>query len=168
MHKNQIGKSRTKLNIYKNSLSTLTQKQKEISIGFLLGDVSIQTQNKGRTYRLKFEQGYNHKDYIDHLISVFDPWILSRPRLVTRMNKNKSVVQTWQCQTISHEAFNELAVLFLEGSSKKTISPSIVNHFTTLSFVYWFMDDGGKLDYTSNEGKAVVLNTQGFLLEQAG
>jgi LAGLIDADG DNA endonuclease family len=28
------------------------------------------------------------------------------------------------------------------------------------------MDDGGKLDYTSNEGKAVVLNTQGFLLEQ--
>jgi LAGLIDADG DNA endonuclease family len=142
MHKNQIGNSRAKLAIYKKTLSGLTQKQKEISIGLLLGDVSIQTQNKGRTYRLKFEQGYNHKDYIDHLISVFDPWILSRPRLVIRMNKNKNVVQTWQCQTISHEAFNELAVLFLNAHSKKTIKSKIATYFT-LSLAYWFMDDDG-------------------------
>lgn len=27
---------------------------------------------------------------------------------------------------------------------------------------YWFMDDGGKMDYTKNGGKGVVFNTQGF------
>jgi len=28
------------------------------------------------------------------------------------------------------------------------------------------MDDGGKLDYTKNEGKGIVFNTQGFELEE--
>lgn len=27
---------------------------------------------------------------------------------------------------------------------------------------YWFMDDGGKLDYSDNQGKGIVFNTQGF------
>lgn len=31
-----------------------------------------------------------------------------------------------------------------------------------MGLAYWFMDDGGKLDYTENKGKGIVLNTQGF------
>ena len=166
MDKNQIGKSRIKLNIYKKSLSSLTSKQKEIAVGLLLRDVSIQTQNQGRTHRLKFEQSNKHKPYIDHLVEIFDPWVLSKPRLVSRTNKNKKVVQTWQFQTISHESFNELAKLFLNSHYKKRISTSIKENFTAFSLAYWFMDDGGKLDYTSNQGKAVVLNTQGFSFEE--
>ena len=27
---------------------------------------------------------------------------------------------------------------------------------------YWFMDDGGKMDYTKNEGKGIVFNCHGF------
>ena len=114
--KHQIGNSRNKLTIYKQSLIKLTEKQKQIAVGIWLGDACLQTQNKGRTFRLKFEQSFNHKDYIDHLADVFDCYILSKPKLVTRTNKNKKIVQTFQCQTFSHEAFNECANWFLNSN----------------------------------------------------
>jgi hypothetical protein len=40
---------------YKNSLTNLNSKQSEASIGLMLGDASLQTQNGGKSYRLKFE-----------------------------------------------------------------------------------------------------------------
>ena len=40
---------------YKNSLVGLTLEQWEASIGLILGDASLNTQNKGKTYRMKFE-----------------------------------------------------------------------------------------------------------------
>ena len=42
---------------YKSKLYSLSNEQYEIAIGLILGDVSIQSQNKGKTYRLKFEWG---------------------------------------------------------------------------------------------------------------
>ncbi len=35
-----------------------------------------------------------------------------------------------------------------------------------VSLAHWFMDDGGKLDYSPNQGKGVVLHTQGFNQEE--
>lgn len=166
MEKNQIGNSRTNLKLYKQQLFKLTKKQKEIAIGVLLGDGCLQTQNKGKTFRLKFEQSFKHKDYIDHLFEIFDPWILSNPKLVTRINKNKNIVKTFQLQTFSHIAFNELAELFLDFNFKKSINTNIEKNFTSQSLAYWFMDDGGKLDYTVNKGKAIVLNTHNFSLNE--
>jgi hypothetical protein len=42
---------------YKNSLLNLSkeQKKKEASIGLMLGDASLQTQNNQKTFRIKFE-----------------------------------------------------------------------------------------------------------------
>jgi len=47
-----------KVKEYKKSLSVsggLSMKQKEAAIGLILGDASLQSQNKGKTFRLKFE-----------------------------------------------------------------------------------------------------------------
>ena len=60
---------------YKNQL-VLTQTQREIAIGVLLGDASLNTQDSGKSYRLKFEQGIHHLLYIKHLHNAFDPWCL--------------------------------------------------------------------------------------------
>jgi hypothetical protein len=39
----------------------------------------------------------------------------------------------------------------------------IKDHLTYLGLTYWFMDDGGKLDYNKNSKfKSIVLNTQSF------
>ena len=54
------------LNAYKLRLDTLTPEQLEIAIGVMLGDACLQTQNQGKTYRMKFEQGAVHVEYIEH------------------------------------------------------------------------------------------------------
>lgn len=147
----------------KSKLISLTPEQMEIAVGLVLGDVSLHTQNKGSSYRIKYEWGDCNKDYAFHVYSLFSEWILTEPRKQIRVNKNGNEVITWVFQTFSHEAFNPLAKLFINPEGKKGISPNLVkNHLTPRGLAYWFMDDGGKLDYTSNEGKGIVLNTQCF------
>jgi intein-encoded DNA endonuclease-like protein len=61
----------------KAKLVGLTHVQFEAAIGLILGDASIQSQNKGRTYRLKFEWGDINKDYAFHVHDLLKEWILS-------------------------------------------------------------------------------------------
>ena len=49
-----LGPNSAKLKEYKDSLIELTIEQKEAIIGLMLGDASLQSQNKGKTYRIKF------------------------------------------------------------------------------------------------------------------
>jgi hypothetical protein len=77
---------------YKNSLISLTNIQWESSIGLMLGDASIQTQNRGKTYRIKFEWSDKNKAYLDHVFSLFDEWVLSQPHKKSRINKNGNLV----------------------------------------------------------------------------
>uniref|UniRef100_UPI0030033BCE LAGLIDADG homing endonuclease n=1 Tax=Elmerina hispida TaxID=1245649 RepID=UPI0030033BCE len=83
-------------------------------------------------------------------------------------------------QTISHEAFNFLADLFLSlpvlpslasagpeskiKNKKKSVPEFLIrDHLTPRGLAFWFMDDGGKLDYNKNsKNKSIVFNTQSF------
>jgi hypothetical protein len=148
---------------YKASLSNLNSTQWEASIGLMLGDASLQTQNKGKNYRLKFEWSDKSKAYLDHVYNLFDEWVLSPPHKKTRMSPKGNVVINWGFQTISHEAFNPLAKLFLIKNKKGITDSLIINHLTPRGLAYWFMDDGGKLDYNKNsKNTSIVLNTQSF------
>lgn len=150
---------------YKNSLISLSKVQFEAAIGLMLGDASLQSQNKGRNYRMKFE--WNNKAYVDHVHQLFDEWVLSDPHLKSRINSNKATVVTWGFQTISHEAFNVLSQLFLLNNKKGISKELIKNHLTEVSLAYWFMDDGGKLDYNKDsKNLSVVLNTHSFNTEE--
>lgn len=159
-----MGPNSKLLKEYKNSLINLSAIQWEASIGLLLGDASIQTQNNGKTYRLKFEWSDKSKPYLDHVFNLFDDWVLSNPHKKSRLSPKGNLVINWGFQTISHEAFNPLADLFLINN-KKTISTDLLiqEHLTPRGLAYWFMDDGGKLDYNKNsKNKSVVFNTQSF------
>jgi hypothetical protein len=105
----------------KAKLVGLTNVQFEAAIGLILGDASIQSQNKGKTYRLKFEWGDINKDYAFHVNDLFKERILTEPKAQTRINSNGNEVITWRFQTFSHEAFNPLAELFLsvQGKNKR-------------------------------------------------
>jgi hypothetical protein len=151
------------LETYKNQL-VLTPRQREIIIGTMLGDASLQTQDKGKTYRLKFEQGLCHYPYIKHLYEEFTSWCLSPLAKKERINANSNSVVTFAFQTLSHKDLKEFADIFLNArGKKKVIKPNLVqDYLTEVGLAYWFMDDGGKLDYTPNLGKGIVLHTQGF------
>ena len=104
---------------YKASLISLSQIQFEASIGLILGDASLNTGNNGKTYRLKFEWSDKHKPYIDYVFNIFDEWIISFPHKKERISPNGNLVINWGFQTISHEAFNPLADIFLNDNKKK-------------------------------------------------
>lgn len=158
-----LGPNSNKVKEYKNSLIELTKNQKEAAIGLLLGDVSLQSQNEGKTYRIKFEWGDRNKAYAMHVFQLFDEWILSQPHKKSRISPNGNIVINWGFQTISHKAFNYLADLFLKQKHKGIVENLILDHLTPRSLAYWFMDDGGKLDYNKNsKNYSVVLNTQSF------
>lgn len=162
-----LGPNSKLLKQYKESLGKLSEVQWEAAIGLLLGDASLQTQNKGKTYRIKFEWGDKNKVYLDHVFGLFDEWVLTEPHKKVRISPQGNEVINWGFQTLSHEAFNILAELFLD-QNKKTISTDLIkNHLTPRGLAYWFSDDGGKLDYNKNsKNKSVVLNTQSFKDEE--
>lgn len=150
---------------YKNTL-TLKHHLFELSIGVLLGDASIQTQDGGKTYRLKFSQSQNkHAEYLHHLHNQFHEWVLSDPFFD---EKRKML----NFQTISHKDFKKLAEIFVlndqEKLCKKHIKPLFVeNYLTPRAFAYWIMDDGGRSSYNIDyERKGFALNTHGFPKDQ--
>lgn len=154
---------------YKKSLTSLSAAQIEAGIGLVLGDASLQTQNKGKTYRMKFEWGNKNKAYLDHVYILFNEWVLSFPHEKIRTSPKGNTVINWGFQTISHEAFLQLAGLFLNNNKKTFDNPSkagdlIKDHLTGTGLAYWFMDDGGKWDYNKDSiNKTLVLNTHSFL-----
>lgn len=135
---------------YKKNQKSLTYSQFEIGIGLILGDASLQTQNKGKSYRLKFE--YKNINYIKDI---------SPPHKKTRINSNGNKVITWGIQTLSHPSFNCFADIFIKDNKKSIPKGLIEKHQTPIGLTYWFMDDGGKQDYT-NRSKGIVFNTHSF------
>ena len=93
---------------YKQSLTSLTQEQWESSIGLVLGDASLQTQNKGKGYRLKFEWSDKSKPYIDHIFNL--EWVISYPHKKERISPKGNLTVNWGFQTITHQAFNHLFI----------------------------------------------------------
>lgn len=128
----------------------------------MLGDLFLQKVSKNG-YRIRFEQGEVHKDYINHLYIIFKDYFLKGPERIERINKAGNKVITYRLQSVTHSEFYFLADLFINSQNKKTISKNLIkDHLTARSLTYWFMDDGGKLDYSKNSGKGIVFNTQQF------
>jgi LAGLIDADG DNA endonuclease family len=158
-----LGPNSNKVKEYKNSLIKLSNIKKEAAIGLVLGDASLQSQNKGKTYRIKFEWGDKNKAYALHVFTLFDQWVLSQPHKKSRISPKGRIVINWGFQTFSHEALNFLAHLFLKQKHKGISDNLILDHLTPRGLAYWYMDDGGKLDYNKNtKNKSVVLNTHSF------
>lgn len=144
------------LDEYKKGLK-LSQVQREVLVGVLLGDGCLETSDKGRTYRLLIEQSDKHKQYVFHLYETFKEWVLTPPHervIVVRGHESKS----WSFKTISHASFRFYAHQFYGVNGKKV--PTLIHHWLTpMSFTYWYMDDGS---IKSKESKGVILNTQSF------
>jgi hypothetical protein len=142
---------------YKQTL-TLSDEQKETLVGLLLGDVCLETQNRGGTYRLKVEQSDAHADYVQHLYSVFQPWILSPPRSRRHSDSQGREHISWTFQTVSHSAFRFYAHQFYGGQQKSV--PALIHRWLTArGLAYWFMDAGSM---KSEQSKGVILNTHSF------
>ncbi len=167
--KGEVGKSRSLLKRYKAQLHSLSLPEKEAAVGVMLGDASLQTQDGGRTHRLKLLQGEKNRLYLCHLSELFSDWILSPPAPQHRVSALGREARAWRTQTMSHRAFNELAEIFLPDGGKKSIPPNLVGeHLTPRGLAYWLMDDGGRSNCNRDrpELRGMTINTQGFTEEE--
>ncbi len=141
---------------YKTTLR-LSDVQREILVGILLGDACLETQNAGRSYRLKIEQGIAHADYVQHLYSVLRDWVLSPPRLKQGQTRGVTTLNL-AFQTVSHPELSLYGELFYRERVK--VVPEVIGDLLTArGLAYWYMDDGSM---KSSESKGVLFNTHAF------
>nr|YP_764366.1 putative site-specific DNA endonuclease [Stigeoclonium helveticum]ABF60216.1 putative site-specific DNA endonuclease [Stigeoclonium helveticum] len=165
----------------------LTDIQRDVLIGTLLGDASFSLENRKPKYSVKFEQGQsdpkygkNHADYINHLFEIFKPLVGTWPveRLVNKKNAElgteKPRYSLW-FRTYQHNSLIFYYNLFYKQEfdpknsniviSKVKIVPKNIGKFLTpRAIAYWFMDDGSYEDQTN---RTYLFNTQGFTKQES-
>lgn len=121
---------------YKETLK-LTDVQKSILVGTLLGDGHLETQDGGRTFRLKIEHQILQRDYLEWMHNQFREWIPGGIRSRIKKNGYEYVL----FDTYSHGAFRFYAQQFYTDR-KKHIPKLIEKLLDPMVLAVWFMDDG--------------------------
>jgi len=150
--------------------AALTSFQLEAFVGLVLSDASLDFGKHGT--RFKIQQGKQNLEFLDHIGDVFREYTgsdnSSKP-LTTRENM-------WELTSLNCVQFEEPATLFgLDLKNPPTISKGnttttlerhvtqrLLPYITPVAVAYWFGGDGGKADYSSNQGKGISFSTNGF------
>ncbi len=146
-----------KLQEYKNKL-VLSQRQRELLIGSLLGDGSIRIPGHNRNANFIVAHGEDQKEYVWWKYSLLKEWVLTPPtRSVRRYYKDKTRNSiSWRFLTLSHPQLTEMYQIFYRDNRK--IVPNDIEKLliSPFSLAVWIMDDG------SRNKEALFLNTQNF------
>lgn len=141
---------------YKGTLS-LSQRQREILIGLILGDAHLEKLYTPTNARLKIEHSYKQKNYVDWLYQEFQDWTRTKPRL-REVKAFGNTYQNYGFCTYGHKLLGDFQKRFYEDK-KKIIPNDLEKDVTSLGLAIWYMDDGS---IKSKRHKGIFLNTQGF------
>jgi hypothetical protein len=158
---------------YKENLK-LSNIQREIIIGTLLGDATMPMRGGKPVYGIKFEQGEAHKDYLFHLYEILEPFVGTSPseRYIDKAKTRKSF---W-FRTYRHKQFIFYFNLFYktqpdtalgrqspaEAKTIKIVPKNIHKFLTPRAVAYWFMDDGTYHIDQRSKIRSYAFSTQGF------
>ena len=137
---------------------SLNPLQREVLIGLLLGDGHLETQNGGKTYRLKIEHSIAQKDYTEWLFHLFLP--LCEQIMLYEKEKNGKRYVGFRTRSIG--IFRFYAQQFYDG--KKKVMPKIIGKLLSeTGIAIWFLDDGSK---KSARHKTYIIHSLGFTKEE--
>lgn len=137
----------------KKTLS-LSEIQKDVLIGTVLGDGSLKISHSGKSARLQICHSLSAKEYVFWKWQIFRNWVFSESKYY---KVNNSLI----FRTISHPELFEYMKLFY-GHRLKVIPKNISDILkSNLSLAVWFMDDGN--GYLRSD--AFRISTYGFGLE---
>ena len=131
----------------------LSKRQRELIVGLLLGDGHLETQNDGRTYRLKVEHGSAQRDYLVWLAKEFQEWLPS-----DWYEKQRGEKVVYGFTSVSHPAFRFYAQQFYQNG-KKRMPPLIKRLLSPLSLAIWFLDDGSA---KSSRHRSLIIHSLGY------
>lgn len=135
--------------IMDNTAGSLTQLQKSLIIGTLLGDVYIRKLKGRKNAFLEVNHSFSQKEYVDWKYNVLKNLTISKPKM-RRGNGNRIAYRFYTKQL---PELTEIMNMFYIGNKK--IIPNI--KLDPIMLAVWFMDDGSR----SRESD-VYLNTQQF------
>jgi hypothetical protein len=138
------------------ALLTMTERQKQILIGMLLGDAHLERQRGALTARLKIEHSVNQSAYVVWKYREWRDWVRTPPRARARGNRLGTISTNIGFTTLSHVELEEFRLMFYRDHRK--VVPANLE-FTPLSMAVWFMDDGSR---KSSQCRGLYLNTQSF------
>lgn len=141
---------------YKETLTGLSQSQKDSAIGHLLGDARIEQAKSGNGHLMKFF--WASKEYAHDVYEQFKSYVITPPREQKRINTSGNENITWCFQTIVHPDLDYLGDLFLQDG-KKVLNDKVYENISPHTLACWFMDDGGM---NGSHSHGLQFHTQGF------
>lgn len=147
----------TEIRNLKNRLR-ITDAQKAVIIGSILGDGNLSGNWSKTNYRLKISHSVNQSEYILWKYKILKNFVLTKPWVY---DKTKSI----SFRTISHNIFTEFYKLFYPFGKK--VIPGNIDGFikNPLTIAIWFMDDGN-VRKEKEKIYGYYLNTQSFNLSE--
>lgn len=154
MHSNLIEAQKQKI--------SLSAYQRAIIVGTLLGDGHLETENNGKTYRLKIEHSIKQKEYVDWLYKQLKPLIGMLPKSRTREiflpRAKQKAIRTYSFSTYSLASLRFYGQQFYSDGRK--IVPKLINKiFRPVSLAIWYLDDGS---YKSEQHKTFIIHTNRY------
>jgi hypothetical protein len=135
---------------------TMTDRQKQILMGMLLGDAHLERQKGAVLARLKIEHSLAQSAYVEWKYREWRDWVRTPPKARVRSNRLGTVSTNIGFTTLSHVELERFRLLFYRDRHK--VVPADLE-LTPLSMAVWFMDDGSR---KSSQCRGLYLNTQGF------
>jgi len=135
----------------------LTQKQRDILIGLLLGDGNLEF-NKFKGARLQIKQAECKEEYVLWLYEQFKDIVSTPP-------KQRQDTKQWYFGTKHYEDLEEIRQMFYR--EKKKVLPHSISELVTdpITLAVWYMDDG-RLDYRPKSHYAYSFSTDSFTIEE--
>lgn len=131
-------------------MGSLTQLQRSIIIGTVLGDGYLRIVSGKKNALLEINHAYSQKEYVDWKYEMLKALCKSGPK--SRVSNDARVA--YRFTTRQHPEITELYTAFY-GESKKCIPDTLT--LDPVMLAVWFMDDGSRC-----RDSDVYLNTQQF------
>lgn len=140
-----------------NCLMNLTQRQKEIVIGTILGDGYLEFDGF-KASRLQIKQCEFKKEYVFWLYKELKNLVRTPPQ-------QRKDNQQWYFSTRSLEELDSIRILFYK--EKRKVVPLNIEELlvSPLCLAIWFMDDG-TLDYRVKSHYSFTLSTDSFIIDE--
>jgi hypothetical protein len=115
---------------------TLDDYLKQVLVGNILGDVYMRKFSEKANARIIFRQGSKNAEYLLHLYSLFQRFVLTPPSVTTITDKNTGKTRdNISFSTLALPCFNDFYKSFY-FKGKKIVPTNIANYLTSVSLAY--------------------------------
>nr|QUV75604.1 hypothetical protein [Caulerpa lentillifera] len=150
---------------------TLTQLQKDLIFGSLLGDGNLQTSSNGRTWRYRAIQKSQHKEYLfnkyEILKNLCGVIVVPKENAILDKRTNK-LIKRWSFNTLTNTSLKFFGNMFYRYDLNKQkwikkVPLKIQTFLNPRALAYFYMDDGA-LKWLGHSN-AMRICTENFSLE---